>query len=232
MPGDPPPPENVVIGSSFTTTNPTQIADLVTRINDAVSVSFDVTFADQFPINPTYTNFSVIFSDDTGAQYRADTPNFDINGAEPGTQQTLTVSASSFSDMAVGSMKNLAIDGLSPTTSTLSIAIATSTDGGAIYQIDDFRVLTVDETGATTPGDFNGDTMVNADDLAVWRESFGPGAGADGDADGDSDGHDFLIWQRRLGVGASQVAAAGAVPEPAAWALGLMALALPARRRR
>ena len=232
VPGNPPPADGFVVGSSFTTMDPARITDLATRINDAESVAFDVTFEDQFPINPGYTNFSIIFTDDTGAQYQADTPGFNINGANPGTQATLTVPISAFDDVSMGSTKTLGVDGLSLTSNTLSIAIATSTDGGAVYQIDNFRVLSVDEGAAPIPGDFNGDQMVDADDLADWRASFGAGNGADADADGDSDGADFLVWQRQLGVGSPQVAAADAVPEPTALVLGLFALALPACRRR
>ena len=60
-------------------------------------------------------------------------------------------------------------------------------------------------------GDFNGDGLINGGDLAVWKSSFRMNAGANADGDGDTDGADFLIWQRKVGTGAS-----AAVPEPSA----------------
>jgi sulfatase modifying factor 1 len=73
--------------------------------------------------------------------------------------------------------------------------------------------------------DFNGDGQVDRDDLALWRANFGDAGAAnfaDGDGDGDVDGNDFLCWQRELGVN-SATAASGAVPEPGAGLLGVLA---------
>jgi thermolabile hemolysin len=75
-----------------------------------------------------------------------------------------------------------------------------------------------------TPGDFNADGDVDADDLARWRENFGVSAAATramGDANGDGvvDGADFLAWQRH--APSEQVRA---VPEAAS---GLLAMGLP-----
>jgi len=49
--------------------------------------------------------------------------------------------------------------------------------------------------------DFNGDTIVDAADLAIWQDNYGSTSGVvhslgDADADGDVDGADFLSWQR------------------------------------
>jgi hypothetical protein len=71
----------------------------------------------------------------------------------------------------------------------------------------------------TIPGDFDGDFTVDSDDLAVWREDFG----------GLYRGVDFLTWQRNLGMSITPIAA---VPEPSAIALGGIALAGLALRRR
>jgi hypothetical protein len=54
-----------------------------------------------------------------------------------------------------------------------------------------------------TPGDFNGDGLVNGADLLLWQGGYGLSGGAtllDGDADGDADvdGRDLLIWQRNI----------------------------------
>ncbi|HMP06958.1 MAG TPA: hypothetical protein PJ982_11450, partial [Lacipirellulaceae bacterium] len=84
-------------------------------------------------------------------------------------------------------------------------------------------------------GDFNGDGVVDGDDLAIWQDNFGMSAGATvahGDATGDGvvDGADFLVWQQNLGAGASSASAAN-VPEPAGWALALAAGGRVVRRR-
>jgi hypothetical protein len=84
------------------------------------------------------------------------------------------------------------------------------------------------------PGDFDGDSDVDAADLTRWRSSFGVNAMADADADGDSDGNDFLIWQRNLGRTAPAGAATAAVPEPGSLALAgcaVMALGMMRRKR-
>jgi hypothetical protein len=66
--------------------------------------------------------------------------------------------------------------------------------------------------------DFDLDGDVDGDDLTVWKASIGVNDGADADNDGDSDGADFMAWQQQLGS-VPAVAAAGAVPEPTAFAL-------------
>ena len=70
-----------------------------------------------------------------------------------------------------------------------------------------------------TPGDFNGDSIVDGADLALWKAGFGTTANAtrtQGDADGDLDvdGADFLVWQRQVGSGPNSTGAA--IPEPTA----------------
>jgi pectate lyase len=85
--------------------------------------------------------------------------------------------------------------------------------------------------------DFNGDGLVNGDDLTNWRTGFGTPTGAgrtqgDADLDGDVDGNDFLVWQQRLGNGSPALSASNAVPEPTAIALaGLAVLAAVGTRR-
>ncbi|HMP08300.1 MAG TPA: PEP-CTERM sorting domain-containing protein, partial [Lacipirellulaceae bacterium] len=85
-------------------------------------------------------------------------------------------------------------------------------------------------------GDFNGDNIVDGADLAIWEATFGmtvPPPVPNGDANGDGivDGADLLIWQKQLGTSGGAAPAAGAVPEPASWALVLMAAAAGLRRR-
>lgn len=72
--------------------------------------------------------------------------------------------------------------------------------------------LTFNLSSTAVAGDFNGDQTVDGADLEQWKGDFGIDDGSDADGDGDSDGEDFLIWQRRFGVGP----AASTIPEPAA----------------
>jgi hypothetical protein len=82
---------------------------------------------------------------------------------------------------------------------------------------------------APLPGDFNGDRIVNKDDLIFWNHAHNRHAGGDADADGDTDGADFLAWQRNVGTIVTTVAP---VPEPTALAIaGVAAICLMAGRR-
>jgi hypothetical protein len=76
-------------------------------------------------------------------------------------------------------------------------------------------------------GDYNRDDVVDAGDLAVWRQYAGA----------MFTGQDFLTWQRQVGssqAAVSGVAAAQGVPEPGGAALVLMTagIALGARSRK
>ncbi len=115
---------------------------------------------------------------------------------------------------------------------------------GSATQIDELKVVWPDGTEQiiknlavdqyltiTTPGDFDGDHDVDADDLAQWESDYGVNGNSDSFLDGNSDGLDFLAWQRQFGNGVSPLAAAQVVPEPtSAWLL-LSAAAVPCRRR-
>jgi MYXO-CTERM domain-containing protein len=84
----------------------------------------------------------------------------------------------------------------------------------------------------TEDADFDNDGDVDATDFSTWAGTFGGNAtGTTGDADGDgnSDGEDFLVWQRQF---EPPTPGSGAVPEPAAAALALLAAAGVWRRRR
>ena len=82
---------------------------------------------------------------------------------------------------------------------------------------------------APIAGDFNADGIVDAGDLDRWRAGLGTSEAAthwQGDANGDQivDGADLLIWQRNLGLTATPAAAV--VPEPTAFAVAAIAIAV------
>ncbi len=60
--------------------------------------------------------------------------------------------------------------------------------------------------------DFNGDGMVDNDDLDDWQAAYSVNDLANADGDNDSDGHDFLQWQRQFGLFGS-TPTSQAVPE-------------------
>jgi hypothetical protein len=153
-------------------------------------------------------------------------------GTDPRTSNAWTWNAANYNaqigsnDEFFGSLTAPAVNG------TYHYAYRFSLDGGTTWAVGDLDgngtndglsfslaqlgVLTV--TGGLNPvfnpADFNQDTFVNSADLTTWKNSYGPGNGADADDDGRSNGVDFLRWQRELGATAASAAAA-AVPEPA-----------------
>jgi hypothetical protein len=97
--------------------------------------------------------------------------------------------------------------------------------------------LAVIDPNAGNPADFNNDTKVDADDLAIWNQGFGstnqPNNGmGDATGNGEVDGQDFLVWQQEFGHGVNQVAAGAQVPEPATMCLAAGAACLAWLRRR
>ena len=87
-------------------------------------------------------------------------------------------------------------------------------------------------------GDFNSDGVVNARDLAIWRQNFGKATGVglsqgDGNGDGTVDGTDFLLWQQQFPRIAAAATTQTAIPEPSAWllAVGASLITLSCRRQ-
>lgn len=86
------------------------------------------------------------------------------------------------------------------------------------------RILTPADVLELFPiaGDFDFNRIVDAADLAKWRQSFVTSPVGDADYDNDADGHDFLLWQRHLGE--TRGAVETAVPEPSAHVMLLCAV--------
>ncbi len=103
--------------------------------------------------------------------------------------------------------------------------------GNLLPAIDVFAGL-----NPTTPGDYNGDGIVDAADYTVWRDTLGSTSDlrADGDDSGTVDAGDYTVWTSHFGStsGAGTMVATTAVPEPSAAILGAVCLALLARAPR
>jgi acetyl esterase/lipase len=70
----------------------------------------------------------------------------------------------------------------------------------------------ITEQLARTPGDYNGDGVVDDQDYWVWKQEYGTNhATADGNGDGIVDAVDYTVWRNSLPSGSSN--AAKAVPE-------------------
>jgi hypothetical protein len=92
------------------------------------------------------------------------------------------------------------------------------------------------------PGDYNGDGVVDAADYQVWRANFGDTTSlvADGNGDGVVNTGDYVLWRSNVGhawqsLGSGAGVGQSAIPEPAALALGILAvssLVFQRRRRR
>lgn len=117
---------------------------------------------------------------------------------------------------------NALIDGVVPANGQLTFAVTGPTDAlfeGEHQSRGAYDLKLTLGGGVDYAADFNNDGKVNSLDLAAWKTAFGATPVGDADNDNDSDGADFLVWQRQFGSGVVSVAAASAVPEPAAAAL-------------
>lgn len=214
-------------GGSFDQGVQDQIDDYVWRINGARRIAVDITYEDQFPISPSYSQIWLAFEDETGAFYQSRSSDFDINNADPNTHETLYFDITDFYDVEdPNNTLNLATDGLMEGTTAFGIFLGTSSDDGAVYQLDNLRLL-------TNSADFNGDGVVDGKDFLAWQQGSGTLSGAffeNGDAnlDGAVNGLDLAIWESQYGTKSSlalqqaSLASVATVPEPSAVALTLL----------
>jgi hypothetical protein len=91
-----------------------------------------------------------------------------------------------------------------------------------LYDVPANQYLTVH-----TPGDFDGDGVVDGGDLLQWQGDFAMNGESDMNLDGQTDGADFLAWQRLLGNGAAAASGLTAIPEPPAMTVFFSALIAP-----
>ena len=94
------------------------------------------------------------------------------------------------------------------------LGVEISEYGGVIASV--YAITTVDPP---SPGDFNGDGVVDGDDRAQWKATLASMAIPNANGDGLSDGTDFLAWQSLRGNNVPIAAGApvrASVPEPAA----------------
>jgi autotransporter-associated beta strand protein len=84
-------------------------------------------------------------------------------------------------------------------------------------------------------GDYNGDGIINVADYQMWRALQGSpvtaGTKADGNANGIIDAADYVAWRKLLTTAGGTSLNGASIPEPAAFLLGAIALALTASRR-
>lgn len=98
--------------------------------------------------------------------------------------------------------------------------------------------FSVETLAAGSPGDFDGNGLVDARDYTVWRDHLGAADESsimgNGDGANGVDAADYLLWKNNFGAAGSG-ALAGAVPEPASaglLALGMLACLVSSRRGR
>jgi hypothetical protein len=199
-----------------------RIEELIGKVEAADRVAFDVTYQyqDRFPLpDPTFTDLGVHFSDETGIFYQAFGDNINVLAAmnEPATV-TVEIPLEEFVD-ANNNALTLKQNGLLDDSNLFRIGISTNTDGAQIYQIDNFRLVSLVPEGL--PGDFNNDGTVDAADYVVWRKN-----------DSSQEGYDQ--WRTNFGRTSGGPAAGGAnaAPEPSAVALVIWAVIATVYKRR
>lgn len=99
--------------------------------------------------------------------------------------------------------------------------------------------ISAEEPTPAFPGDYDGDGLVDADDYAEWKLTFGDvvevHSGADGNGDGVVNLADYNVWRSHLGMARTPAtSSASQVPEPAGVVMAVVVLLLvvPYRAKR
>lgn len=89
-------------------------------------------------------------------------------------------------------------------------------------------------SAASIPGDYNGDSLVDAQDYTTWRGAFGTSqATADGDHSGTVDAADYIVWRKAMSHAGSGAALHSIterfaiVPEPMGSGLTVVSIVAP-----
>jgi hypothetical protein len=196
-----------------------RIDGLVDDIMGAHSVAFDLTYmyTDQFPAPaPTFTKFGLHFTDETGGQFQAEQQGFiNIPSGTPQTTVTIEIPLSSFTLYPTG--EPLLETGFVEDTNFFRIGLSTNTTGAQIYQIDNFRLISLVPDGLS--GDFNDDGKIDAADYVVWRKNDATNAALPNDDGLTTQAARYGLWQGNFGS-MSSGGGSSAVPETS----GLMLL--------
>lgn len=185
-----------------------QVDELIGKVNNADRFAFDVTFPEeQFPEVPTFLSFFLNVSDQSGAFYQS--PAKQAGNPVDNAENTVTIEVP-LSELSAGGV-SIADAGLEAGT-FFRIALATNSDDGNTFIIDNFRLLT-ELSGLN--GDYNNDGAVDAADYTVWRDNLGQPEGTlPNDSDGGVIGEDqYTTWSGNYGLTAA-AASATAIPEP------------------
>lgn len=116
-----------------------------------------------------------------------------------------------------------------PTTTDASPSGSQLTQGRS-YEGYGNRYLDILRASTTLPGDYNLDSIVDAADFTVWRESLGnvviPFRSADGNGDGAITTGDYEVWRTNFGQTMPHLwMSVSTVPEPHSyWGMGMAAL--------
>ena len=138
---------------------------------------------------------------------------------------TVSVPLSSFTKLTKANEFTNPGDGLLTNFNLYYLGINTDQGAGLVN-------LAIDHMSVDLPpppgvhGDYNNDGVVDAADYAVWREHVGPNFALPNrstSASGPVGQADYDFWKSRFGA-TSGAGASAAVPEPATWLLGLMAI--------
>ncbi len=194
--------------------------------------------------------FIELFTDAAGQQFLDDhsitsttSPPFPflVNSPAPTNGHHLLLATAGFGSIPGGAVPNYTIPSnfFSTSADTINFGPGASirtfasipTDGEMSLNYTSAGVLTTarnsprnyaNQGDTLTPGDYNGNRVVDAADYALWRDTVSQtppaGTGADGSANGTIDTADFDFWKARFGnaaPGSAAGAVSTAVPEPA-----------------